>query len=96
MWQATQFRDTNAINDGVAMALNSTERRYLRPELERRSLNFSYMTILRAAEFFYRGLQIRRQGFPRRERLTSNSFELPPWRRNPERQHDPVKDWQNV
>lgn len=28
VWQATQFRDTNAINDGVAMALNSTVRRY--------------------------------------------------------------------
>lgn len=54
MWQATQFRDTNAINDGVAMALNSTVRRYW-PELERRSLNFSYMTILRAAEFFLPG-----------------------------------------
>ena len=55
MWQATQFRDTNAINDGVAMALNSTVRRYFRPELERRSLNFSYMTKLRAAEFFLTG-----------------------------------------
>ena len=55
MWQATQFRDTNAINGYVAVALNLTVRRYFKPELERRSFNFSYMTILRAAEFFFTG-----------------------------------------
>ena len=63
MWQATQFRDTNAINDGVAMALNSTVRRYFRPELERRSLNFSYMTKLPAAEFFWPGASNSAPGF---------------------------------
>ena len=32
MWQATQFRDTNAINDGVVVALNLTVRGYFRPD----------------------------------------------------------------
>ena len=54
---SVQREDTNAINDGVAMALNSTVRRYFRPELGRRTFNFSYMTTLRAAEFFYRGFK---------------------------------------